>query len=113
MSENRSPYSIIKHRHLTEKARVLEGLQHATSNPSVRKCDAPKYVFVVDRRASKGEIAWAVEKIYEAKKIKVVKVNTITIKPRTRRVRGHEGKTQYLKKAVVTLTPGDTIDEQV
>lgn len=113
MSQTKSPYRVIKCRHVTEKARVLENLQHASSNPSVKKCDAPKYVFVVDMRANKKEIADAVEKIYENKKIKVTAVNTIVLKPKTRRVRGHEGKTSPIKKAVVTLAPGDTIDEQV
>ncbi len=110
---SKSPYNIIKHRHVTEKAGVLLGLQHATSNACVRKCDDPKYVFIVDKKASKKEIAWAIEEIYKEKKIKVAKVNTITIRPHMRRVRGFLGKTQWVKKAVVTLTPGDTLDEQV
>ena len=110
---NKNPHSIIKHRYVTEKARVLENLQHSSSNPSVRKCNRPKYVFVVDRKANKQEIAWAIEKIYAHKKIKVVAVNTTIRKPKPRRVRGFSGTTSYLKKAIVTLETGDAIDEQV
>lgn len=113
MSQKRSPYNIIKHRHVTEKARVLENLQHAVSNPSVKKCNSPKYVFVVDAHANKKEIAWAIEKIFENKKVKVTAVNTICLKPKARRVRGFMGMTSAIKKAVVTLSPGDVLDEQV
>ncbi len=104
---------MIKHRHVTEKARVLENLQHASSNASVKKCDSPKYVFVVDMHANKKEIASALEEIYESKKIKVKAVNTVVLKPKARRVRGHLGMTSFIKKAIVTLAPGDVLDEQV
>lgn len=109
----RNPYSVIKYRHVTEKARVLEGLQHATSNASILKCQTPKYIFIVDDRANKQEIAWAVEKIYANKNVKVTGVNIINIKPKKRRVRGHEGKKAGFKKAIVSLEAGDAIDEQV
>lgn len=108
-----NPYDIIKSRRLTEKSRVLENLQHAKSNASVGRCQSPKAVFNVDAKANKTQIAWAVEEIYAAKKVKVVNVNTITNKPKRRRVRGFEGKTAGLKKAVVTFRAGDQIEEQV
>ncbi len=108
-----NPYDIIKSRRLTEKTRVLENLQHAKSNRSVSRCDSPKVVFDVHQKANKGQIAWAIEQIYAEKKIKVVRVNTITIGPKTRRVRGFTGKTAGLKKAVITLRPGDKIDSEV
>jgi large subunit ribosomal protein L23 len=108
-----NPYDIIKSRRLTEKSRVLENLQHAKSNPSLSRCQSPKAVFNVDAKANKAEIAWAVEQIYSDKKVKVVRVNTITVKPKKRRVRGFEGKTAALKKAVVTFRPGDQIETQV
>jgi len=108
-----NPYSIIKQRRLTEKSRVLENLQHAKSNPSVAKCQSPKVVFEVDAKANKAEIAAAAEAIYADKNVKVVKVNTITIHPKWRKVRGFEGKTAALKKAVVTFRPGDQVETQV
>ena len=110
---NRNPYSIIKLRHITEKASVLAKLEHADSNPSLKKCESPKVVFIVDKKANKKEIAWAFEKIYERKKVKVVAVNTITMKPKPRRVRGRPGKTNSFKKAIITLDVGNSIDENV
>lgn len=108
-----NPYEIIKSRRLTEKSRVLENLHKAKSNPSLSRCEAPKAVFNVHKKANKTEIAKAIEEIYSDKKVKVISVNTILIKPKKRRVRGHRGKTAFVKKAVVTFRPGDQIEEQV
>jgi large subunit ribosomal protein L23 len=107
----KNPYEIIKHRRITEKARVLENLQHATSNKSLNRCKTPKIVFEVYLSANKSQIKRAVESIYEHK-IKVISVNTISIPAKKRRVRGHAGMTARLKKAVVTLRAGDTIEEK-
>ncbi len=109
----KSPYDIVKSRYLTEKARVLEELKNNSSNPSVAKCVSPKYVFLVDKKANKQEIAEAVEEIYASKSIKVVAVNTVTIKPKPRRVRGRFGVKSGFKKAIVTLQPGDLIETKV
>jgi large subunit ribosomal protein L23 len=110
--QKKSPFDIILSRHVTEKARVLEQLQFNTSNPCVKKCDSPKYVFLVDRRANKQEIAAAVEEIYSKENIKVVSVNTITNKPKARRMRGRPGFKPAFKKAIVTLEAGDSIEEK-
>lgn len=109
----KNPYSVIKSRHITEKARVMEQLQHNTSNPCISKCNTPKYVFLVDKKATKQEIADAVEEIYADKKIKVIGVNTVTNKPKMRRMRGRIGFKAGYKKAIVTLEPGDAIEEKV
>jgi large subunit ribosomal protein L23 len=110
--QKKSPFNVVHSRHVTEKARVLEQLQFNTSNPCVKKCDAPKYVFIVDKRANKQEIAAAVEEIYGEKKIKVVSVNTINVKSKARRVRGRAGMKPGFKKAIVTLEAGDNIAEK-
>lgn len=107
-----NPYQIIKNRRVTEKSRVLENLVNAKSNPSVSRCQSPKAVFDVDSKANKTEIAQAVEEIYKDKKVKVVKVNTIQVGSKQRRVRGFAGKTASYKKAVVTFRPGDTIESE-
>ena len=109
----KSPYAIIKSRRMTEKSRMLENLQHRANNPSLDRCKTPKYVFDVDPSANKQEIAQAIEEIYAEKKIQVLKVNTVTVKSKQRRVRSHLGETSAGKKAIVTLAPGNTIDEQV
>ncbi|MCB1115585.1 MAG: 50S ribosomal protein L23 [Chlamydiia bacterium] len=111
--QHRNPYHVIKSRHVTEKSTVLENLQHATSNKCVSRCNSPKYVFIVAKNANKVEIAQALEKIYAEKKIKVKAVNTINMKPKKRRVRGYKGFRPAVKKAIVTLESGDSIDEAV
>lgn len=106
-----NPYAIIKRRHITEKARVMQELKNAQSNPSLKRFELPKYVFIVDGKANKQEIAKAVEEIYAEKKVRVVSVNTINVKGKPRRVRGRMGKTAGFKKAIVTLEKQDNLDE--
>lgn len=66
-----------------------------------------KYVFVVDKRANKIQIADAVREVFD---VKVEKVNTINVKPKTKRVGRSVGKTSGYKKAVVKLAAGETIE---
>lgn len=106
----KDPYQVIKHQHVTEKSNVLAGLKNSTSNKSVAACKSPKYVFLVDTNAEKREIATAIEEIYHDKGVKVVKVNTINVKSKQRRVRGRPGRTAAFKKAVVTLAENDSLD---
>ena len=61
-----------------------------------------KYTFEVAKDATKPEIAKAVETMFEGTKVKAV--NTISMKPKKKRVRYVEGKTASWKKAIVTLT---------
>jgi len=108
-----NPYQIIKSRRVTEKGRVLESLHKAESNRSLKRCKSPKLVFNVHPDANKTQIKQAVEEIYADKKVKVTSVNTVSIGPKQRRVRGYIGKTAAYKKAIVTFRPGDIIEEQV
>lgn len=110
MAEKKSPYQIVKYRHITEKSMVLQGLKEAASNPSLARCRSPKYVFIVDRSAKKPEIIRALEEIYKEEEIKVVAINTINVKEKPRRVRGRLGCKSAFKKAIVTLRPSDTLD---
>lgn len=66
-----------------------------------------KYTFEVAKNANKVEIAKAIEELFN---VKVVKVNTLNVKPKTKRVRVVEGLTRTWKKAVVTLKDGDSIE---
>lgn len=107
----KDPFTIVKSRYVTEKATVMEQLHTSESNRSVRACETPKYVFIVACCANKHEIAAAIEAIYQEQKVKVLKVNTIQMKGKPkRRGRGRPGKTAAFKKAIVTLEPGDLID---
>ena len=65
-----------------------------------------KYTFKVNKKATKVEIAKAVEKLFE---VKVLKVNTMTVNGKKKRVGYHVGKTSDWKKAIVTIdtNPGD------
>lgn len=66
-----------------------------------------RFTFEVAKTASKIEIAKAVEEIFD---VKVLKVNTVNIKSKKKRMRNIEGKTRTWKKAIVTLAEGDTIE---
>src|SRR4051812_19197812 len=66
-----------------------------------------KVVFKVADDASKDEIAAAVETLFN---VKVTKVNTINVKGKTKRFRGRAGRRSDVKKAIVTLAEGQSID---
>ena len=66
-----------------------------------------KVVFRVAQDASKDEIAAAVEELF---KVKVIKVNTLNVQGKTKRFRGIAGKRADIKKAIVTLAEGQSID---
>lgn len=66
-----------------------------------------KYTFEVAKNAPKEEIRAAIQKLFG---VRVLKVNTINVKPKQKRVRYQVGMTRSWKKAVVTLAPGDTIE---
>ena len=59
-----------------------------------------KYTFKVAKKATKVEIRNAVEKLFE---VKVLKVNTMTVKAKEKRVGVHQGRTSDWKKAIVTI----------
>ncbi len=59
-----------------------------------------KYTFEVNKKATKIEIANAVEKLFG---VKVLKVNTISVKGKQKRVGAHTGMTPDWKKAIVTI----------
>ena len=56
-----------------------------------------KYTFEVNKKATKVEIAKAVEKLFN---VKVLKVNTMTVKGKQKRVGVHVGRTSDWKKAI-------------
>lgn len=66
-----------------------------------------KYVFIVDKRANKIQIADAVAEIFS---VKVEKVNTVNVKGKTKRMGRTSGKRPDYKKAIVKLAPGETIE---
>ncbi len=79
-------YQVIKRPIITEKSAALSAAEG-------------KYTFEVDKRASKGDIKRAVEKLFE---VAVLEVNTA-------RVHGKRARGDW-KKAVVTIKKGDKIE---
>jgi large subunit ribosomal protein L23 len=69
--------------------------------------EANQVVFKVRLDATKPQIKDAVEKLF---KVKVLAVNTLTRKGKTKRFRGIEGRQKDVKKAVVKLAEGEKID---
>jgi large subunit ribosomal protein L23 len=66
-----------------------------------------KVVFRVSKDATKPQIAEAIENLF---KVSVVKVNTLNVKGKTKRFRGRVGRRSDIKKAIVTLAEGQSID---
>ena len=86
-------YDVILAPHITEKSTLMSE-QNAV-------------VFKVANDATKPQIKAAVEAIYDKK---VVGVNTIVTKGKSKRWRGKPYKRSDVKKAVVTLAEGEMID---
>ena len=87
-------YDILKRPVITEKSTILSD-------------GGNKYVFEVDMRANKIQIAEAVFRIFD---VDVLKVHTMVMPPK----RGRRGRKFYIrqkawKKAIVTLAPGQSI----
>ena len=80
-------YDVIKKPVITEK--------------SMYDLEAGKYTFEVDSRAHKLLIKQAVEAVFG---VKVASVNTISVKPKSKRVGKYTGTKSGYKKAIVTLT---------
>ena len=86
-------YKIIRQPIVTEKATKLS--------------EYNKVVFEVAYKSNKNEIRGAVEKLFS---VKVKSVNIINIKGKLKRFKGVLGKRNDIKKAVITLEEGNTID---
>ena len=86
-------YDVIVAPHITEKATLLS--EHNA------------VVFKVAGEATKPEIKAAVEALFG---VKVMGVNTLTQKGKTKRWKGRPYKRSDVKKAIVTLAEGQSID---
>lgn len=86
-------YDVILSPHITEKSTLLS--EHNA------------VVFKVADKASKPEIKAAVEALFD---VKVTGVNTLVTKGKTKRWRGKAYRRSDVKKAIVTLAEGQSID---
>ena len=79
----------------------------AITEKSTLASDHDQVVFNVARTATKPEIQAAVEALFG---VKVKAVNTLIRKGKVKRFRGMVGKQSDVKKAIVTLAEGQSID---
>jgi len=86
-------YDVIVAPHITEKSTLLS--------------ESNAVVFKVADKATKPEIKAAVEALF---KVDVVAVNTLTQKGKTKRWKGRPYKRSDVKKAIVRLAEGQSID---
>ena len=66
-----------------------------------------KYVFEVRNDANKMNIKKTIEEIY---KVKVQKLNSLSVKSKPKVFKGQRGSRSELKRIIVTLKEGNTID---
>jgi large subunit ribosomal protein L23 len=93
MSTDPRHYDVIVSPVITEKA--------------TNQSEQNKVVFKVKKSATKPEIKAAVEKLFD---VKVKSVNTLIRKGKVKRFKGTIGQQSDVKKAVVTLAEGHSID---
>ncbi|ODP38236.1 50S ribosomal protein L23 [Sphingomonas turrisvirgatae] len=86
-------YDVIVAPHITEKSTLVS--------------EANAVVFKVANTASKPQIKAAIEALFD---VKVTAVNTIVQKGKTKRWKGKPYTRSDIKKAIVTLKDGDSID---
>jgi large subunit ribosomal protein L23 len=79
----------------------------AITEKSTMASEQNQVVFNVAKKATKSEIKAAIEALFG---VKVTAVNTLVRKGKVKRFRGTIGRQADVKKAVVTLADGDTID---
>ena len=79
----------------------------AITEKSTMASEQNQVVFNVARKATKPEIKAAVEALFS---VKVTGVNTLIRKGKVKRFRGTVGRQSDVKKAIVTLADGQSID---
>ena len=92
---------------MSHDSRQLIKSHIATERTTDLRASNNEYVFKVDKKANKAVIKKAVE---DAFKVKVVRVRTLVVPGKTRRIGRHpEGRTLSWKKAFVRLKAGEVI----
>ena len=86
------PFEILRKPVITEKSTDLQ--------------DEGRYVFEVAKTATKHQIKWAVQQAFG---VTVTKVNTMNKRGKTKRYGPRFSQKKAIKKAIVTLAPGDSI----
>ncbi len=76
---------------------------------SSRAAEQNKLTFAISPTATKRDVKAAVESLF---KVDVTKVNTINVEGKVKLFRGKRGQRSTLRKAIVTLAAGQSIDLQ-
>ncbi len=82
-------------------------LSPIVSEKSYAAVQNKQYSFYIDPRADKDEVKRAIEKIFN---VKVLRVNTINVKPKPKRLGRSSGYSAKKKKAIVTVSAKDKIE---
>lgn len=82
-------------------------LSPVVSEKSTQGAESGTHVFKVRRDATKEEIRWAVETIFE---VKVQAVRTLNQQGKSKRFGGRMGRRNHWKKAYVSLAEGQRIE---
>lgn len=92
--------------HVTEKlSQVL--VAPVVTEKSSMAAEGNSVVFKISEWADKTDVKAAVEALYG---VEVLKVNTLNIKGKTKRFRGMLGRRSDIRKAVVRIKDGQSID---
>ena len=86
-------YDVLKKSIVTEKA--------------TNQNESGQISFFVDRNATKTDVKYAVEQIFN---VKVLSVNTLILKGKQKTFKGKRALLQDRKKAIVTLAPDQNVD---
>ena len=89
----KNPYEVIRRPLITEKATKL--------------VEEGKYTFEVMQGVNKVEVKLAVEQVFN---VKVVSVKIINVRKKERKVGKYEGFRPAVRKAIVTLAEGQSLD---
>jgi large subunit ribosomal protein L23 len=82
-------------------------IRPVVSEKSYDLMEQNRYTFEVAKDAKKEQIAQAVAEVFG---VTVVKVNTMNVSGKPRRLRYNKGLSRSWKKAIVTVKDGDAID---
>lgn len=110
----KDPHTIVLQPFITERS---VGMSQGDPRIHDEKEITRKYTFLVDVNANKIEIKDAVETIYNAGKkkkeelVQVMKVHTVTLHGKRRRVGRNFGHKPDRKKAIVTLAKGQMLED--
>jgi len=92
VAEEMHTFDILRRPVVTEKSTDLQ--------------EGRRYVFEVAPSATKHQVKWAVQEAFD---VKVIKVNTMNVRGKRKRYGPGLSKAGSWKKAIVALSPGETI----